>query len=269
MLFHGSNKSIPMPSFGWGNPNNDYGRGFYMTEHPNLAAEWAVAVDRDGYINKYEIDQSKFIVCNLDSKTVLHWAATILKCRYEANEWGINAKDVKYLIDNFAITPSDYDIIIGNRADDAYFAIVESFANGTLSIQDLAQAVAFGEWGKQTVLISEKAFSAIQYIGCEFVSHKEWYESRRERNKRATGLYRKLLDDKAHLTRAERNLELKIRDIANEKLTESSQEIKSIFPEQDNISSKNERRVLIGEKCTSNMSEVQDDSDSEDIRPQL
>ena len=40
-LYHGSSKIIEKPLFGYGKPYNDYGLGFYCTEHVELAKEWA------------------------------------------------------------------------------------------------------------------------------------------------------------------------------------------------------------------------------------
>ena len=40
-LYHGSSIVIKKPEFGRGERANDYGQGFYMTEYPDLAAEWA------------------------------------------------------------------------------------------------------------------------------------------------------------------------------------------------------------------------------------
>ena len=37
IIYHGSAKIIEKPVFGMGNPNNDYGLGFYCTESEELA----------------------------------------------------------------------------------------------------------------------------------------------------------------------------------------------------------------------------------------
>ena len=52
-LFHGSDHIVERPMFGKGWKNNDYGLGFYCTESVELAKEWAVDIDRDGYANQY------------------------------------------------------------------------------------------------------------------------------------------------------------------------------------------------------------------------
>ena len=56
VLYHGSPDIIEKPVFGKGKTYNDYGRGFYCTEHIELAKEWACTEGKDGYANRYEIE---------------------------------------------------------------------------------------------------------------------------------------------------------------------------------------------------------------------
>ena len=55
ILYHGSPEIIQSPVYGKGKINNDYGRGFYCTEHLELAKEWACTEGTDGYVNQYEV----------------------------------------------------------------------------------------------------------------------------------------------------------------------------------------------------------------------
>ena len=48
-LYHGSANIIEKPEFRLGNAKNDYGLGFYCTEHIELAKEWACAENLDGF----------------------------------------------------------------------------------------------------------------------------------------------------------------------------------------------------------------------------
>ena len=52
IIYHGSPKIISKPLMGSGNPNNDYGLGFYCTESIELAKEWACSVETNGFANK-------------------------------------------------------------------------------------------------------------------------------------------------------------------------------------------------------------------------
>ena len=51
ILYHGSNEKIERPIFGKGKVYNDYGQGFYCTEHIELAKEWACNEGVDGFAN--------------------------------------------------------------------------------------------------------------------------------------------------------------------------------------------------------------------------
>ena len=56
IIYHGSDHIIEQPEFGYGKPYNDYGIGFYCTENPNMAKEWGVGIDHNGYANQYQIN---------------------------------------------------------------------------------------------------------------------------------------------------------------------------------------------------------------------
>ena len=67
-LYHGSVSVIEQPVFGKGKPHNDYGRGFYCTQSIELAKEWAVEEDRDGYANRYLLDLQGLNVLDLSQR---------------------------------------------------------------------------------------------------------------------------------------------------------------------------------------------------------
>ena len=47
--------------------------------------------------------------------------------------------------DNFLPDISEYDVIIGYRADDSYFAFAQDFVAGVISMQKLAEAMRLGK----------------------------------------------------------------------------------------------------------------------------
>ena len=55
-LYHGSCSIIEKPVFGQGKRYNDYGLGFYCTDSLEMAKEWGVSHDKNGYANCYELD---------------------------------------------------------------------------------------------------------------------------------------------------------------------------------------------------------------------
>ena len=89
-LYHGSKDRITVPKFGFGKRHNDYGLGFYCTEAEPLAMEWAVAVDHDGWANRYIIDERGLSILNLNDPQycILHWLAVLLENRQFETEYG-------------------------------------------------------------------------------------------------------------------------------------------------------------------------------------
>ncbi|MFQ7291926.1 MAG: DUF3990 domain-containing protein [Monoglobales bacterium] len=83
VLYHGSSMIIRTPFYGKGKRYNDYGCGFYCTEHMELAKEWACTVNDIGYVNQYEIETDGLNVLNLFSReyTILHWLALLTEHR--------------------------------------------------------------------------------------------------------------------------------------------------------------------------------------------
>ena len=82
-IYHGSKDIIEKPKFGYGKPYNDYGLGFYCTDSIEMAKEWGVSIDRDGYANIYDIDMSSLAILDLNDENygILHWLAVLLKNR--------------------------------------------------------------------------------------------------------------------------------------------------------------------------------------------
>jgi hypothetical protein len=158
---------IEKPIFGAGNPNNDYGLGFYCTESAELAKEWACSVETDGYANQYTLDLTNLSVLSLTGGDyhILNWLFVLLENR-KFRMGGEIAKQAKsYIFENFAIDYKRYDIIKGYRADDSYFSFANAFLNNTISVAQLERAMILGKLGEQIVLMSERAFDSIQFAG--------------------------------------------------------------------------------------------------------
>ena len=165
VIYHGSPKVIEKPIFGAGNPNNDYGLGFYCTESAELAKEWACSVETDGYANKYTLDMADLSVLSLTggNYNILNWLAVLLENRKFRISSDIGRQAKQYIFDNFSVDYKKYDIIKGYRADDSYFAFATAFLNNTISVSQLEKAMVLGKLGEQVVLMSEKAFNVLTF----------------------------------------------------------------------------------------------------------
>ena len=176
-LYHGSDHIIEKPVFGEGKAYNDYGRGFYCTEHAELAKEWACAADSDGYANHYQLDYSGLSVLNLNTPeyNILNWLAILLENRKFNVADGLPQRAKTYLQENFKVDYKKYDVIIGYRADDSYFSYAGDFVNGTLSLADLSEAMRLGKLGEQVVLKSRKAFDSLTFVEAVKAPRQEYF----------------------------------------------------------------------------------------------
>ena len=194
LLYHGSDHVIKRPEFGAGKKHNDYGRGFYCTENIELAKEWAVSEDTDGYVNKYSIDTSHLSILDINSEqyTMLHWLGILLKNRIFTLSTPLEREAKKYILDNFNISLDGIDIVKGYRADDSYFSYARDFISGVISYEQLSKALRLGMLGEQYCLISPKAFTEIEYVGNEYVDSEEWYPRKMLRDMYARQGYRNM-----------------------------------------------------------------------------
>lgn len=184
IIYHGSVNILEKPQYGKGKDYNDYGKGFYCTESLEFAKEWACTEKSNGYANKYELNLENLKVLDLRNKkyNVLHWITLLIKNRRFAITNEISKEGKEYLINNFLIDISEYDIIIGYRADDAYFTFAQNFLNNTISVQKLKEALLLGNLGEQIVLKSEQAFSRLKFLGYEIADQDIYYSLRKIRD---------------------------------------------------------------------------------------
>lgn len=186
-IFHGSEYVIEQPQYGFGKKYNDYGLGFYCTEEEDLAREWSVGYQRDGYANAYEIDCTDLKILDLNNEEycILHWLAILLENREfdEHSALGYEAK--QYILEHFKVDYEKYDIIVGYRADDSYFSFAQDFINGSISYRQLNNALHLGDLGQQFVLKSKKAFERIGFKGANVALAEKWYAKKELRDKSA------------------------------------------------------------------------------------
>lgn len=193
VLYHGSEKIIRKPIYGFGNENNDYGQGFYCTENLDLAKEWACLNNTDGYANKYVLEMNNLSVLSLTGGNyhILNWLYVLLENRKFSINTLVAVQAKKYINNNFAIDYKNYDVIKGYRADDSYFSFAKAFLNNTISIQQLEKAMVLGKLGEQIVIMSEKAFGSIKYVDSTFVPKEIYYPKSNARDNYARNEFAK------------------------------------------------------------------------------
>ncbi len=197
ILYHGSPCIVGHPVYGKGKEYNDYGRGFYCTEYPELAGEWACSEGVDGYVNRYEIETEDLSILRLssDDYTILNWLAILLKNRQFRLSSPIEKRGREYLIQYFLPEYEQYDAVIGYRADDSYFSFARSFIGNGISLKQLAYAMKLGRLGEQFALRSEKAFDAIRFLDYTIADSSVYYAKRRIRDAEAREAYKRELEN--------------------------------------------------------------------------
>ena len=193
-IYHGSVNVVETPRFGEGKIFNDYGRGFYCTEHAELAKEWACSSDSDGYANHYQLDMAGLTVLNLNASeyNILNWLAILLENRKFNVADGLPQRAKAYIMENFKVDDKKYDIIVGYRANDSYFSYAGDFVNGTLSLSDLSEAMRLGKLGEQIVLKSKKAFEALKFVEAIKAPCEEYFVKYKQRDEEARSKYRQI-----------------------------------------------------------------------------
>ena len=192
IVYHGSDHIIEKPVFNGSKRTNDYGYGFYTTESPELAKEWACGNNRDGFANKYDLDTDGLNILRLNSPeySILNWLAVLTHYRTYWQRGSIAEEAKTYLQQHFFVDPTPYDIIIGYRADDSYFTFAQDFVAGTISLAKLSEAMRLGKLGEQVVLKSEAAFAHIRFLGAEPADAETYYEKKAARDREARRAYR-------------------------------------------------------------------------------
>lgn len=190
-IYHGSKDIINRPEFNKGKPSNDYGMGFYCTEDFDLACEWAVDKDRDGYANCYELDISNLKILNLNEEPygIMEWLAILLQYRDINMQFPVQLEAREYIINNFLIDVSEYDVICGYRADDSFFSFARVFLSNSITYRQLKEAMHLGELGQQIVLKSQKAFDTIEPRGYSVARALDWYVRKQQRDMAARDKY--------------------------------------------------------------------------------
>ncbi|MCR5343431.1 MAG: DUF3990 domain-containing protein [Butyrivibrio sp.] len=196
-IYHGSTTIVDKPVYGYGRDDNDYGRGFYCTEDPELAREWAAVTDNGGFLNTYEIKVDGLKIVRLENPEyhILNWLAILLSNRKVRYSSPIEKRGAEYIIAHYMPVLEDADVLIGYRADDSYFSFSRAFLSNTITLEQLSHAMRYGDLGEQFVLMSERAFDSVKFIGATPVDGLIYAPKRLLRDNEARQAYQNLLED--------------------------------------------------------------------------
>ncbi len=184
MLYHGSAMKVECPNIDMCKPKNDYGVAFYCTPDKSLAEEWAVAKGNKGYCCSYEISLDGLNILDLEEdKYILRWVViTAINRRVElGNSNSRPNKNLQKLLEHFSADLSEYDIIIGDRADDRFLSFIKSVLDDNIAIEDMPTIMKYGNLGIQYGLRTKLACDACRLISTEDVDIAKYHKAYTDR----------------------------------------------------------------------------------------
>ena len=184
-LYHGSQNEFVVPKFGLGQDHHDFGRGFYLTDSPELGKEWSVYKPKsnDGWVHAFELELDGLNMLDFREKDVFAWVAELMKHR-DADESAAYKRRAPLFIEKYGVKNADeYDVQIGWRADASYFYIVKAFVRGEVDADCLSDLLKLGGFGLQYVVKSERAYRQLKQLPelrqrVEFAPFHDSYEAR-------------------------------------------------------------------------------------------
>lgn len=147
-VFHGSNLEIRTPDVSFSKSYLDFGKGFYVTSYKNQAERWALRkASRYGgtpSVNIYTFadELSEFKVLKFDNENE-KWLDFVCACR--------KGEEIN----------RDYDIVIGNVADDDVFKTVDMYFRGLWDKQRTIEELRYFKSNDQICIVNQKILPAV------------------------------------------------------------------------------------------------------------
>ena len=155
-VYHGTAEEIKNPDVNHSKKYLDFGKGFYLTTYESQAKKWALRKgmrqNKEAIVNIYELkeDWDGFKVLSFEEENE-KWLEFVCACRRGEN---LNA---------------DYDIIIGNVADDDVFKTVDMYFRGLWDKQKVLEELRYYKMNNQICLVSQNAID-------QLLTYKDAYE---------------------------------------------------------------------------------------------
>ena len=196
-LFHGSPVCVKKPVLEKCKPHNDYGRGFYCTQHAELAKEWAYQKGRDGFCNRYflYVEGLNIVDLNAEDFTLLHWLAVLSENRIVNASTPTMRRGQAWLHEYFGVDLSCADVVKGYRADDSYFGFARAFLRNEITLGQLSETMRLGSLGEQYMMKSSAAFSALEYVGADVAESAIYWPARNRRDMAARSKYENIVSE--------------------------------------------------------------------------
>ncbi|MBR5509524.1 MAG: DUF3990 domain-containing protein [Lachnospiraceae bacterium] len=148
IVYHGTTEIIKNPDVKYSKKYLDFGRGFYLTTFEQQAKRWALRKgmrqEKKGIVNIYEMQDiwNEFRVLSFEKENE-QWLDFVCACRKGEN---VNR---------------DYDIIIGNVANDDVFKTVDMYFRGIWDKKRVLEELRYYRMNDQICIVSQNVLERV------------------------------------------------------------------------------------------------------------
>ena len=142
IVYHGSTEMIKVPDIEHSKKYLDFGKGFYVTTYQEQAKKWAVRKSmrqgKTAIVNVYNMENNweKYRVLSFEKENE-KWLEFVCACR--------KGEDLN----------RDYDIIIGNVADDDVFKTVDMYFRGLWDRKKVLEELRYYKMNNQICIVNQ------------------------------------------------------------------------------------------------------------------
>ena len=148
IVYHGSSEIIKNPDVKFSKKYLDFGSGFYLTSFENQAKKWAIRKgmrqNKPGIVNIYELKDNwkDYNVLSFEEENE-KWLDFVCACRKGET---LN---------------KDYDIVIGNVADDDVFKTVDMYFRGLWDKKRVLEELRYYKMNDQICIVKQDVLEQI------------------------------------------------------------------------------------------------------------
>ena len=148
IVYHGSTEIIKNPDVSHSKKYLDFGKGFYITTFENQAKKWAarkgMRQEKTAIVNVYELSEKwdGFRVLSFEKENE-KWLDFVCGCR---KGQPLNA---------------EYDIVIGNVADDDVFKTVDMYFRGLWDKEKVLSELRYYKMNNQICIVKQEALDCL------------------------------------------------------------------------------------------------------------
>lgn len=148
IVYHGSAEIIKSPDVKFSKKYLDFGRGFYLTTYENQAKKWALRkgmrLEKSGVVNVYELKDNwkEYKVLSFEKENE-QWLDFVCACR--------RGEDMN----------KDYDIIVGNVANDDVFKTVDMYFRGLWDKKRVLEELRYYKMNDQICIVNQDVLEEV------------------------------------------------------------------------------------------------------------